>query len=738
MRALTWAVDAWRTPLGKAISVILSVSLIFSCSNAFLASSKAYAADEGEQVEAVEVDASNAKVEGVGGDTNSGAPAEGTNAGAPVQDTKTEQPATNQPVLDQPAATQLGDAVESDAAAVFSQPDEKAAARAAADYEVNVGGTVIIGGTHASAHKWTSLDPSIAVVDGWSNVGAVTGIQLGTVVIMHEYSSGDMGWDTSVEYFKVTVSSEPVQPSKSTRVYVYIKIEGDTSGWQLNAHQYYTIGYFDAPMTELPIPAQGMTAPGFNYMKYLGNVVRFSGNAGMDLLWSAVDWTAPGFGMKTAYGATDYYEVPSNVWAWHLDGLLKVSSSYTVSYNVEGCDDASLSVYKNADIKSSSVSEVTGSKASAAPEGYRFVGWFKDDQLITDELDLGAELAQSKISCNTVNGTPKYIDTAFVARYAKEVSVSYDWGNAPEGAPALPEGANLAYGDEYTVDDTYYAPVSTFDDYGNKTGEWTFNGWDLSGTVVVDRALTIKGSWSFLSKDVETYVVRYAYEGQVPDGAPAVPEPQTYVVNQPVVIADAPVAPEGWEFEGWVLPDGIVAEDGGFVLAEVPEGAEVVLTGSWKPADPVGPPAPETPGPETPAPVDPAPVPAPTPAPAPGPGVALTDAGAPEALVVLIDDDATPLAAPQSVIADGAVPLAEQAEEAIEDDATPLSAFDEPHCWVHILMIIGIVLTAIYGVCVVLRRLGYAYEIEQTGKGATGSRRKASHVASDGKVTTTA
>ena len=64
-----------------------------------------------------------------------------------------------------------------------------------------------------------------------------------------------------------------------------------------------------------------------------------------------------------------------------------------------------------------------------------------------------------------------------------------------------------------------------------------------------------------------------------------------------------------------------------------------------------------------------------------------------------IDDDAAPLAAPD-------------AGEPIADDGTPMGAFDEPTCWVHWAMLIGILLTAFYGLVAVRRRLGIAHDID--------------------------
>lgn len=41
-----------------------------------------------------------------------------------------------------------------------------------------------------------------------------------------------------------------------------------------------------------------------------------------------------------------------------------------------------------------------------------------------------------------------------------------------------------------------------------------------------------------------------------------------------------------------------------------------------------------------------------------------------------------------------------------------MGAFDEPHCWVHWVMLLGIIATVIYGVVVVRRRLGLTDDID--------------------------
>lgn len=70
------------------------------------------------------------------------------------------------------------------------------------------------------------------------------------------------------------------------------------------------------------------------------------------------------------------------------------------------------------------------------------------------------------------------------------------------------------------------------------------------------------------------------------------------------------------------------------------------------------------------------------------------DAGVEEA----IGDDATPMAARGN----------------IQDEDVPLGAFEDDHaaCWVHWIMLLGLVATAVYGIAVVRRRLGMTGDID--------------------------
>lgn len=110
------------------------------------------------------------------------------------------------------------------------------------------------------------------------------------------------------------------------------------------------------------------------------------------------------------------------------------------------------------------------------------------------------------------------------------------------------------------------------------------------------------------------------------------------------------------------------------------------------------PPGPDGPDPVTP--VTPLPTPDPTPVPTPTPGdpgaTETTTTPATEEATETIEDDATPRTAP----------------EPIDDDATPLAANEHRDCWVHWLMLLGILVTVVYYGGVGVRRVRFSSSLQ--------------------------
>lgn len=505
MRALIWAFDAWKTPLGKIIAVILSVSLIFSCSNAFLFSSQAFAAgDEGQTEEPT----GTAEEEASGSGPTSG----------------------------------------SDSFA----PSDEDAEKIESDDEDDAEETIVV--------------EEIQLVRKTSDA-------ISTFSLLSERTRGDEAVPAA------DGSDSATRPADMTRVYVYVEITGDIDGWTKNEKGWYTIGYIEVPASELPAAEDGSEADESVVFPYLGNIVRHEDNADMSFDLDAVTWSKGNgnAGLHAADGANGFGVGEA---AWHLDGLLNITSDYTVTYSVEGCDETAPDPVSNTAVNNKGTEGVTGSSVKAVP-GYRFLGWFKGDQKITDELILSADLAAAKVNSGTNNGRTKYLDTTFVARYAKEVTVSYAWDFALEGAPALPEGATLASGEPYEVSAIVYDPISIEDAYGNVTGTWTFGGWDQSGTITVDEDLVITGAWIYEGMDVPTWGITYVWSGDAPAGHRVPVDDAEYVNNQPYQIDTTYTAQtvidvkddfgnvvERYAFSGWDTPDGTITSN-------------LTVTGTW-------------------------------------------------------------------------------------------------------------------------------------------------------------
>ena len=110
----------------------------------------------------------------------------------------------------------------------------------------------------------------------------------------------------------------------------------------------------------------------------------------------------------------------------------------------------------------------------------------------------------------------------------------------------------------------------------------------------------------------------------------------------------------------------------------------------------------------------PAPIPLPTPTPTDTPTPTPAPAATPAPGVLPADDPVAPIAGAladlaETVIGEDETPLA---ESNINDDETPLATFDYVHCWVHYYLILGIILTVLYGAGVLIRRIRFTSKLK--------------------------
>ena len=359
--------------------------------------------------------------------------------------------------------------------------------------------------------------------------------------------------------------------------------------------------------------------------------------------------------------------------------------SYIINYGYEGFAPAGAQQWlnENAPVRDVLFGEDVSVLDEPEIDGYTFSGWIPQGVEVENGSFTMPANDVTFVGTWTANG-----DTRYTVNYYQQNINDDDY--------------TLYNSEERTAETATQVNAIAADREG-----FTFNAARsvTTGTVAGDGSLVLN-----IYYDRNAYTVTYTYGGTVPAGAPALPATQTYRYGQTVTIApNATLA--GYTFSGW-----------GVMGTMTMGGSNIVLTGSFTavttvvptptpvvPTVPVVTPAAVTPAPTPAAPAAPA-APAPAaPAPAAAPAAA-TPAPAAEP----IEDDATPQAAAPAE----RTPLAETEE--IEDEGTPMGAFDEPHCWVHWVMLLGILITAAYGAIVVRRRLHLADDVDDYEKQVLG------------------
>jgi len=111
----------------------------------------------------------------------------------------------------------------------------------------------------------------------------------------------------------------------------------------------------------------------------------------------------------------------------------------------------------------------------------------------------------------TTTTTASASDSVYVP-ITDRFSISYEWENAPSSL-TIPTGTTVGWRDgyRYTVNNTYYKGYTVEGEANNQDGEWRFSGWMLddevvSGTIDVQRNITLKGVWEFVG---DTYRVTF-------------------------------------------------------------------------------------------------------------------------------------------------------------------------------------------------------------------------------------
>ena len=130
---------------------------------------------------------------------------------------------------------------------------------------------------------------------------------------------------------------------------------------------------------------------------------------------------------------------------------------------------------------------------------YTFTGWDKDNGIVTGNIFVIGSWNHSEV-------------------LVSEWRITYEWsGEVPEGdyIQEMPvDGKSYKNNEPYTVDTKYSNgyTVTTYDEYGNVNGNYTFSGWDKQDGKMTDD-LTVSGTWAFAETDVAKHNVSYTWKG---------------------------------------------------------------------------------------------------------------------------------------------------------------------------------------------------------------------------------
>lgn len=285
--------------------------------------------------------------------------------------------------------------------------------------------------------------------------------------------------------------------------------------------------------------------------------------------------------MKDIFGADKYSTTASGA---ALDALLATIASQIVTA-VEGAVSDTMGDHVDHDSVGVEGATVSNGVLNWKP------GTIDEKKSITYRITLGDSYAGGLVEANkqailSYNGDKK---AAFpIPQVSAPIyHVSYQWaaGSQTPGEVLLPvDSANYRIGAAFAATPAAYDPVYITDTYGNPTGVYTFEGWDIASGTIADHDIVITGSWKFESLNVEAHMVIYNWG--TPDAAVTAVytlpvdtndyvKGQTYPVDATVynpveVRNEQGVLTGAYVFSGWNAPNDHIMGD-----------ENVVITGEW-------------------------------------------------------------------------------------------------------------------------------------------------------------
>ncbi len=260
------------------------------------------------------------------------------------------------------------------------------------------------------------------------------------------------------------------------------------------------------------------------------------------------------------------YIIPSTVST--IDKYAFYQASYLTTVDAMSSE---LAVIKdNAFSYCSSLNEIFLPKSLSSVESYAFTTGYSTPVLATVHYE-GSEEEWADVSIqsqnNALTSAPKCYNCPHPGvNPVNEFTVSYSYvGEIPAGVPALPADATYKINDVVTVAEKPTLTGYTFEG-------WYYNGAKVESFTMPSANVNLTGKWT---KEAEAeYDVKYAYTGDVPAGAPALPSDKSAFAGDRVSLSATPVL-EGYTFHGWYYNGTKVTS---FVMPE----QDVVITGYWE------------------------------------------------------------------------------------------------------------------------------------------------------------
>lgn len=285
--------------------------------------------------------------------------------------------------------------------------------------------------------------------------------------------------------------------------------------------------------------------------------------------------------MKDIFGADKYSTTASGA---ALDALLATIASQIVTA-VEGAVSDTMGDHVDHDSVGVEGATVSNGVLNWNP------GTIDEKKSITYRITLGDSYAGGLVEANK-QAILSYNADKKAAFPIPQVSapiyhVSYQWaaGSQTPGEVLLPvDSANYRIGAPFAATPAAYDPVYITDTYGNPTGVYTFEGWDIASGTIADHDIVITGSWKFESLNVETHEVIYNWGTPnaavtavytLPVDTNDYVKGQTYPVDATVynpveVRNEQGVLTGAYVFSGWNAPNDHIMGD-----------EDVVITGEW-------------------------------------------------------------------------------------------------------------------------------------------------------------